>query len=138
MQKRQRGRDPNQPVPEFQVKPVETENEMIVRKFEHEGIEGQTLSDILQYLCCKFEYVMDKNCTHLLDSEWKQQAYFIQNTSVFVFLLLVHIPLTKVSAAFSCITGFVAFLIDNKTQMTAYEMCKASIELACDPRNAVA
>ena len=71
MLKRQRNRDPDEPIPAFVATHVETESEKVVRKFELEGLEGQTLGDILQYLGSKFECVMDENCRHLLEDEWQ-------------------------------------------------------------------
>ena len=50
----------------------QTDNEKIVNQFEMEGLEDQSLSDVLQYLASKFETYMDETCTHLLEKEWKE------------------------------------------------------------------
>ena len=38
--KRRQHRDPDDPLPEFKAKEVETESEGVVRQFEAEGLEG--------------------------------------------------------------------------------------------------
>ena len=48
-----------------------TDSEKVVTQFEAEGLAGQNLNDVLQYMMCKFETLMDENCTHLLEREWK-------------------------------------------------------------------
>ena len=106
-------------------------------EFEEATVDGQNLNDIMNYMLCKFETQMDENCTHLLQKEWKVQAQYIQNTSVCVFFLLVHIPLTKVSAAFSFLTAFTAWLIDSKTKMQIYEACQAIVNFIASPRSVI-
>lgn len=104
-----------------------------MRAFEAESLDGHSVGDILNYLTSKLETTAGENCTHLLEKEWKVQAQYIQNTSACVFFLLVHIPLTKVSAAFSFLTAFTAWLIDNKTKMQVYEACQAIVNFIASP-----
>ena len=61
-------------IPELQVKAPQTDSEKLVQQFEMESLDGQSVSDILNYLTSKFETTMDEHCTHLLEKEWKVQA----------------------------------------------------------------
>ena len=45
---------------------------------------------------------------------------YIQNTSVVIFFTLIHIPLSQVNAAFSFLTAFTIWLVDNKTKASIY------------------
>lgn len=54
-----------------------------------------------------------------------------------MFFLLVHVPLTKVSAAFSFLTAFTAWMVDNKTKMQIYEACQAIVNFIASPCNAI-
>ena len=58
----------------------------------------------------------------------------MQNTSIVVFFLLLHIPLTKVNAAFSFLTGFTVWFLDNKTKASIYHACGFVTRALCDPK----
>jgi hypothetical protein len=40
-----------------------------------------------------------------------------------LFFILVHVPLTKVSAAWSFLTGFLCWFLDNRTKEKIYHGC---------------
>ena len=45
--------------------------------------------------------------------------------------------MTKVSAAFSFLTAFTAWMVDNKTKMQIYEACQAIVNFIASPCNAI-
>jgi hypothetical protein len=49
---------------------------------------------MLDYLSSKFNVYLDDHCLHLLDKPYKTQIKRVQNISVVMFFLLVHIPLS--------------------------------------------
>ena len=51
--------------------------------------------------------------------------------------MLVHVPLTKMSAAFSFCTAFTAWLIDNKTKMQIYESCQSVVNFVSNPKSTI-
>ena len=52
-------------------KTPQTDSEKLVQQFEMESLDGQSVSDILNYVTSKLETTMDEHCTHLLEKDWK-------------------------------------------------------------------
>ena len=61
---------------------------------------------------------------------------YMQNTSVLVFFVLIHVPLTKVSAIWTFLTGFTVWFLDSKTKATIYHGMKFLTRLFVDPQAA--
>lgn len=57
----------------------------------------------------------------------------MQNVSIVVFFLLVHIPLTKLNAAFSFLTGLTVWFLDSKTKASIYYACTFLTRVLVDP-----
>ena len=77
------------------------------------------------------------NCTHLCgDRDAKEALQYTQNTSVFLSFVLVHVPLTNVSAAWSFLTGFFCWFLDNKTKEKIYHGCSFLTRILTEPREA--
>lgn len=118
------GRLSSDNIPPFEPNLVLTFSEQVVEEFERFGINRVSIGYLIDYAVAKFDVELQKHSEHLAnDKEIKRALQYTQNTSVFLFLVLVHVPLTKVSAAWSFCTCFVVWLIDSRTKETVYHMC---------------
>lgn len=61
---------------------------------------------------------------------------YMQNISVFFFFVLIHLPLSQLNAAFSFLTAFTVWFVDNKTKATIYYTCTFVTRVMVSPREA--
>jgi len=71
---------------------------------------------------------------HICEKDMKESLVYMQNTSVCVFFLLVHVPLTKFSAAWSFLTGLTIWFLDNKTKANIYHAMTFATRIFIEPQ----
>ena len=94
------------------------------------------VSEILDYALAKYQVAKETYCAHLRDRKEKEALQYMQNTSIILFFLLVHVPLSKMSAACSFATGFTVWFLDNKTKAVIYRMCTFITRAIINPAEA--
>ena len=106
----------------------------MIKEFEESGLTKVNIWQLFDYGLCKFDQVLTVYCTHLCcDKDIKEALQYTQNTSVLLFFILVHVPLTKVSAAWSFLTGFLCWFLDEKTKEKIYHGCAFFTRILTEP-----
>lgn len=95
-----------------------------MERFENYGLTKVQFYELFDYSVAKFDVITLESCKHFMtDPEFMRALQYMQNTSAFLFLLLVHVPLSKMSALWSFGTCFIVWFIDNRTKETIYNIC---------------
>jgi len=110
------------------------ESEQIVADFEAKGIKDQNVIDTLNYMVCRVDVYLNSECHHLLDKMYKSQLQTIQNISATMFFLSVHVPLARMSPAWSFLTAFTVWLLDNKTKAEIYRATYKFAQFFANPQ----
>ena len=108
-------------IPDFRAKEELTESEITVRYFEEQNSSRVQISDLADYASCKLDIMILEKCSSV-DKEVKSALQYTQNMSICIFFVLVHIPLTKFSAAWSFLTAFTVWFLDTKTKEYIYHL----------------
>lgn len=116
-------------LPPLHLKLLENASVTTIKDFESKGISNQSVIDTIYYLTAKFSVQLDTEGSHMMEKAYKTEISKIQNQSAVIFFILVQVPLSRMSIAWSFVTCMITWCLDCQTKQWIHDTVGACLRL---------